>query len=108
MRVTQDGKEYELTGMVAIPAKGRFYLGMDGWIHQCPGGFSEMLALAFPVPVSVQHIINGIAFEETGEVRVPVEGEWFLSRSGGMSFVSCQMKGGYTRNFPILRPIRIV
>lgn len=84
-RFTYNEKEYEYRGeyrevtstdhFIAISTGGRLVLDPS----QDNAGLG-VRAIVHPVPV--RHTFGGIVFEETGEKRPTVFGEWFLNQSG--------------------------
>jgi len=84
MIITIKDKNYDWRGEYREPKPGDIFLNNTGRIihignHPIMNPFG-IRAILHPVPVT--HLFGGILFEETGEKRSTIFGDWFLNLDG--------------------------
>ena len=82
------------------------YAGLDQ-AHYPLGRTICREALRILQPQPVRHTLGGVVFEETGERRGPMSGEWFLVGGGAVSCNNWDHEADKGYDFPILRPVAI-
>ncbi len=85
MLIEFEGKKYEFRGDYQTPVVGDYLLAKNNPNRPLGPGVVKMVAAlvdsgvrAIVHPIPVLHIIGGVVFEETDEVRSPMTGEWSL------------------------------
>jgi hypothetical protein len=76
--LTIDGREYRASNYKKITF-GCFFLTGEGKVKKADSsaGYSEERFLMVE-PIPVRYTFGGVVFQETGEVRTPEVGEWWL------------------------------
>ena len=72
----QDGVEFEFVRWGRPQRKGEYYLSIQGKFME---GQQQTEQPVFH-KVCVRHTIGGVEFEETGDLREPRIGEWWISK----------------------------
>ncbi len=77
----QDGQEFEFVRW-GNTEPNDYFIGHQGdFIHAESGGFCALEVPIFRKKMK-RHVIGGVEFEETGEVRPPEAGDWYLFHEG--------------------------
>lgn len=73
----QDGEEFEFVRRGEV-FEGEYFINNTGRFSQ--GGRGLMRSIFRKV--AKRHVIGGVEFEETGDIRKPQKGDWYLSADG--------------------------
>ena len=96
MKIQYDGEEYD------IPNVEMHKISDKVWIMRAGNSAYEFYAYKTPKT----HEFGGVVFEETGEVRKAVGGEYFW---GSSKEIQIWTSPGLTKmDYPILKPVKII
>lgn len=104
--IEYDGKKFEFRGEYRNVEYNEWFLGIDGTVCECKfplGALANPVAILHLVPDILE--FGGIKFVKTGERRMPLVDEWYLSaQTKAPVFCSGTSKWHYAANVEILKP----
>jgi len=106
--LTIDGRDYYPVGYGNIVRDG-FFLTGEGQVKQATESRAysqERFLIVKPVPM--RHTFGKLVFEETGEERMPVAGEWWLTDTGKPTYAKDHEISHPRFTVRILTPVEVL
>ena len=107
-----EGREFEFMGRYEIVLENDYFLPCNqvGAVSKATHGDAMThMTRAIVHPVEKYHDFGGIRFKETGEVRKPLQNDWYLDGYGMPEYVDGSENGlSGMANRTILEPVQIL